>query len=140
MFVFRKIWHSLFSCNTRFEIRPFALLPTPLWKCSSRAENSQLIYITNFCLVMIDNLTISNCTADKSVTVSWTINQTFPDDVNNVTYLEDYQKSGIWWEFDKVSNAFSLKTFCNTRCRQKHAQIRNKDKRGTRNELFTLNK
>ena len=28
MFVFRKIWRALFSCNTRFEIRPFALLPT----------------------------------------------------------------------------------------------------------------
>ena len=27
MFVFRKIWHALYSCNTRFEIRPFALLP-----------------------------------------------------------------------------------------------------------------
>ena len=28
MFVFRKIWCTLFSCNTRSEIRPFALLPT----------------------------------------------------------------------------------------------------------------
>ena len=28
MFVFRKIWRALFSCNTRFEIRPFILLPT----------------------------------------------------------------------------------------------------------------
>ena len=28
MFVFRGIWRVLFSCNTRFEIRPFALLPT----------------------------------------------------------------------------------------------------------------
>ena len=28
MFVFRKIWRALFSCNTRFEIRSFALLPT----------------------------------------------------------------------------------------------------------------
>ena len=28
MFVFRKIWRALFSRNTRFEIRPFALLPT----------------------------------------------------------------------------------------------------------------
>ena len=27
MFVFRKIWRALFSWNTRFEIRPFALLP-----------------------------------------------------------------------------------------------------------------
>ena len=25
MFVFRKIWRALFSWNTRFEIRPFAL-------------------------------------------------------------------------------------------------------------------
>ena len=28
MFVFRKIWRGLFSWNTRFEIRPFVLLPT----------------------------------------------------------------------------------------------------------------
>ena len=28
MFVFRKIWRAFFSLNTRFEIRPFALLPT----------------------------------------------------------------------------------------------------------------
>ena len=28
MFVFWKIWHALFSCNTCFEIRPLALLPT----------------------------------------------------------------------------------------------------------------
>ena len=33
MFVFRKIWRALFSWNTRFEIRPFALLPTNFtWK------------------------------------------------------------------------------------------------------------
>ena len=28
MFVFRKIWRALFSWNTRFDIRPFALLLT----------------------------------------------------------------------------------------------------------------
>ena len=77
---------------------------------------------------MIDNLTISNCTADKSVTVSWTINQTFPDNVNNVTYLEDYQKSGIWWEFDKVSNAFSFATLDGDKNMLK---FDNKDKRHT---------
>ena len=34
MFVFRKIWLALFSCNTRFEIRPFALLPSnSIWPC-----------------------------------------------------------------------------------------------------------
>ena len=26
MFVFRKIWHAMYSCNTHFEIRPFTLL------------------------------------------------------------------------------------------------------------------
>ena len=30
MFVFRKIWRALFTCNTRFEIRRFASLPTIL--------------------------------------------------------------------------------------------------------------
>ena len=30
MFVCRKIWRALFSCYLRFEIRPFALLPTNL--------------------------------------------------------------------------------------------------------------
>ena len=28
MLLFRKIWFALFSCNARFEIRRFALLPT----------------------------------------------------------------------------------------------------------------
>ena len=28
MFVFRKIWRALLSSYLRFEIRPFALLPT----------------------------------------------------------------------------------------------------------------
>ena len=32
MFVFWKIWRALFSWNTRFEIRLFALLPTNSWK------------------------------------------------------------------------------------------------------------
>ena len=30
MFVFQKICRALFSCNTRYDIRPFALLPTNL--------------------------------------------------------------------------------------------------------------
>ena len=32
MFILRKIWRALFSWNTRFEIRPFALLPTKYGK------------------------------------------------------------------------------------------------------------
>ena len=28
VFVFREIWRALFFCNTRFESRPFGLLPT----------------------------------------------------------------------------------------------------------------
>ena len=31
--IFRKIWHTLFSCNTRFEIRPFILMPA-IWRLS----------------------------------------------------------------------------------------------------------
>ena len=31
-YVFRKIWRAMFSGNTRFEIRPIALLPTTLNK------------------------------------------------------------------------------------------------------------
>ena len=30
MFIFQKIWCALFSCNTLFEIRFFALLPSNL--------------------------------------------------------------------------------------------------------------
>ena len=33
-FVFRKIWRALSSWNTRFEIRPFALLPAILPLCN----------------------------------------------------------------------------------------------------------
>ena len=32
IFVFRKIWHALFSWNTRFGIRPFAILPIAIWR------------------------------------------------------------------------------------------------------------
>ena len=32
-FVFRKIWRAMFSCNTRFEVRPFTLLPATLPFC-----------------------------------------------------------------------------------------------------------
>ena len=36
MFVSQKLWHALFSCNTRFEMRPFTftLLPTNLQNSS----------------------------------------------------------------------------------------------------------
>ena len=36
MFVFQKICRALFSWNTRFEIRPFTLLPTTTWKKVSK--------------------------------------------------------------------------------------------------------
>ena len=42
MFVFRKIWRALFSCNNLFKIRPFALLKKglpvidePITQCDS---------------------------------------------------------------------------------------------------------
>ena len=40
MFVFQKIWYTLFSCNTRFEIRPFALLPKTFGIVLKRADFS----------------------------------------------------------------------------------------------------
>ena len=55
---------------------------------------------------MIQNVTVSDCTANKSVTVSWKINQTFPDDVLNIIYLESSRRSNIYSEFDKVRSAF----------------------------------
>ena len=36
MFIFRKIWRALFSCNNRFEIRHFVLLAT---KCELTPNN-----------------------------------------------------------------------------------------------------
>ena len=33
MFVFRKLWRASFTCNTRFQIHSFAILPT---KCEER--------------------------------------------------------------------------------------------------------
>ena len=48
---FQKVWRALFSWNTHFEIRPFALLQTKYQKQSSRvfikkrcSENIQQIY------------------------------------------------------------------------------------------------
>ena len=40
--LFRKIWRALFSCKTRFEIRPFALLPT---NCPIRKVNNLVIHL-----------------------------------------------------------------------------------------------
>ena len=49
MLVFRKIWRALFSSNTRFEIIPFALLPTifqVLWfKLRCLIKVSMTIYL-----------------------------------------------------------------------------------------------
>ena len=40
MFVFRKIWLALFSCNIRFELRPFTLLPVIIIKETFYLSNS----------------------------------------------------------------------------------------------------
>ena len=46
MFVFRKIWRALYSWNTRFEIRLFALLPTKYYPCSHiNVGDSQIVAI-----------------------------------------------------------------------------------------------
>ena len=38
MLVFFKIWGAFFSCNTCFEICPFALLPEKIWKKTGEGE------------------------------------------------------------------------------------------------------
>ena len=65
MFVFWKIWHALFSCYLRLEIRSFALLPT-----NCRCENNFLL----------------------DVSVSWTFVETESRMLRNVgKLLEVYQ-------------------------------------------------
>ena len=52
MFVFRKMWHALFSWNTRFEICPFAILPMLCHQCSNDVRlgnyNLQALLISTF--------------------------------------------------------------------------------------------
>lgn len=54
---------------------------------------------------MINNITVSNnCAVNKSVTVSWRINQTFPDDVNSFIYIQN-NATDKTMELPNVSNA-----------------------------------
>ena len=45
MFVFRKIWHALFSCNTRFEICPYRMTTTRRIKMEPYARNPTKYFI-----------------------------------------------------------------------------------------------
>ena len=49
MFVFQKIWHALFSRNTRFEIRPFVLLLTGCAKIQTLLAACQSFEIVRTC-------------------------------------------------------------------------------------------
>ena len=75
MLVFQKIWRALFSCNTRFEIRPFDLLPT---FCSFPTRYPLIFFINytslvgcsiNFLLFEI-SIALSSDVTDRSV-VDW---------------------------------------------------------------------
>ena len=46
MFAFRIIWHAFLFCNTRFEIRPFALLPTNLGHRQRGSLNHPVLLLT----------------------------------------------------------------------------------------------
>ena len=52
---FGKIWHALFSWNTRFEIRAFALLPT-------ESANKNLSFDRLLSLIRSNNWVPDNCT------------------------------------------------------------------------------
>ena len=46
MFVFQKMQRALFSCNHRFEIRPFALLPSNCGEYAPFQENGVTYHTT----------------------------------------------------------------------------------------------
>ena len=46
MFAFWIIWHAYLFCNTRFEIRPFALLPTNLGHRQRGSLNHPVLLLT----------------------------------------------------------------------------------------------
>lgn len=59
-------------------------------------------WIWFFLSVMVNNIKVyNNCTTNKSVTVSWTINETFPVDVKNFIYIRNV-KTGNLIELSKV--------------------------------------
>ena len=55
MFAFRKIWRALFSYNTRFEIRPFALLPL-----NSKKSLGQNFQRQRTCLLIKEIILLAN--------------------------------------------------------------------------------
>ena len=59
-------------------------------------------WIWSFLSVMIDDIKVyNNCTTNKSVTVSWTINETFPIGVKHFIYIRNV-KTGNLIELSKV--------------------------------------
>ena len=66
MFVFRKIWRALFSWNTGFEIRPFALLPMILYN----SWFSTLKLLKNFSLKLLSKLFSRNCVYPENLPFS----------------------------------------------------------------------
>ena len=56
MFVFRKIWLALFSWNTGFEIRPFALLLT-IWQWVSLSHQTKTWEMQNDVMLKMGSLT-----------------------------------------------------------------------------------
>ena len=56
MFVSRKIWRALLSCYLRFEIRPFALLPTIYLKLLVRSYLHCLTSVGDCLVIKINQL------------------------------------------------------------------------------------
>ena len=62
---FRKIWHALFSWNTRFEILPFALLPTKNDKWSNVNEWTRI-------LITMEAVSQSHCKTHRVIACKFT--------------------------------------------------------------------
>lgn len=80
MFVFRRIWRALFSCNRRFEIRPFALPPTicamlnrTVWEKTITKGNKYHIYHTINCSNLKIFIDYKSCN-NKHLHVNFSVN------------------------------------------------------------------
>ena len=87
MFVFQEIWHALFSWNTRFEIRPFALLRT---NQGLSLEPPTHMFFCEFCEIFQNSFFIEN--------FRWLLLQIYHlRNANREIDSKKYQKCYFWW-------------------------------------------
>ena len=113
MFIFRKIWRTLFSCNTRFEIRPFALLP---------ANYQHIWLLESFTSVRDISQRLSSTTTDDSTFFLYDI-----DEVK--LFVDAFTLFSIFWKPNissrEISGIGSLKKVKQALCGLKIVDLSN---------------